>query len=442
MNDFMRDLRRWMDDNAQALQSLLGLLRLFTVPALIIAVAWVGGNVFESVDAQEFGNYIRSINPFFRRVPDFLIYLFHGRVVRYMVIPIVATFAVLLASANYVRDIYALPGMTHAFHYILNSLFGIRRPTIEISGGRIDQNDPDWELFFRIGGPGNVVVQPGNAVLFQKIHCISFTSVNQSYFLSPFETIGPVINLDDQDERLDDFAAQTLDGIRVRLRDIRFRYRILAQTIDQRVVRRSLDAPYPFDSNAIHQIPAQLIVSAEGLNHWHQTVALQVRNSLTGFVNQHTLDYLTAPRTSPDNPQEKLRQHLTSAAAAARLRDLGAELIWIDVGFIEMVDEEVNQERLNNWAVEWRANAGLLQAYSQAMRQGYAEVSQAEAEAAVIRQLVEGLGDIQPNTTPENLRTLFLLRSAQILDNLERHPYNNGDNGGLQPPRQEPQAPA
>src|SRR5215211_1242135 len=93
---------------------------------------------------------------------------------RYLFAPFGAFLLIFMNGAFYVQDIYHLPSLRRAAHYIFSSLFALFYPRVQIEGGRIDGQDPDEEtglheqhLLRAIGGPGFVRIQPGNAVAFR-----------------------------------------------------------------------------------------------------------------------------------------------------------------------------------------------------------------------------------------------------------------------------------
>ena len=94
---------------------------------------------------------------------------------RFYLISFTAFIAALIIGARYILDIYNLQRFRSAFSYLLRSLFAFQFPKIMLGFGyplmRVDagsiQADPDEDNLIRdIGGPGSVVVQPGNVVLF------------------------------------------------------------------------------------------------------------------------------------------------------------------------------------------------------------------------------------------------------------------------------------
>jgi hypothetical protein len=96
---------------------------------------------------------------------------------------------------------------------------------------------------------------------------------------------------------------------------------------------------------------------------------------------------------------------------------LGTELLWIDVGHIDIVDPGVDSGRLDLWATDWIGNASNIRADGEAVRQAYQELGRAEAQSEYIMSITNELKNIDMSGDPrENLRRILLVRTAQILD--------------------------
>ena len=339
-----------------------------------------------------------------------------GRYARYLILPFGAFMLVLLAAGRYVQDVYALRHFSHGMIYVINSLTGIFRPLLVIDKGKIQLREGEFNPIKEIGGPGYVVVQPGNAVLFRSLRRPSQVGLRHSVALSSFETIGEIVNLDDQHSFEPSLEAVTIDGIKVRLTDIQYRFRIISTR------PRTLEEPYPFDEDAVNRMAYNRAVTAKGLPDWRMAVHNLVKSALTDYVNSKTIDYLTAPREDGQDPRQDMRTNMTSPGVRQMLRNIGAELAWIDVGHIDIVMPEVDEERVRYWASDWVGSAEITRAYGEAKRQAYMEIGRAEAQAELIMSIASALEGME--NTPDagkNLQYLLLSRTAQILDALHEN---------------------
>ena len=398
----------------EELKSLFRLAVLLPLPILLFAV--LGDYYFEAVDSMAIARRVQETNIFFRIVPLWLLniftFLFNGQNVRYMIAPLTAIVVVIIAGAAYVQDIFMLDRYIDALHYVVASLFAIRYPKLEVDEGEKKIPDGEINLLDAIGGPGHVLIQPGHAVMFRHLREPSKVSITRPYFLLPFETIGQIANLDDQHGHLDELQTMTKDGILVTLRDIEFRFRILTD-----VYTKTLNAPYPYSEDSFRRMAYNMSVTDEGPKPWHSTVQGKLLGAITSYINSHEIDYLTAPKGENQDPRGNLRMELYNQQIKASLKMVGAELLWIDVGHFDINESMVDESRVHLWAEDWIGNAEATRAYGEATRLAYQELGRAEAQAEMIMSIAHALEDISTTeNTTENLRKVFLLRTAQILD--------------------------
>jgi hypothetical protein len=96
---------------------------------------------------------------------------------------------------------------------------------------------------------------------------------------------------------------------------------------------------------------------------------------------------------------------------------LGAELLWVDVGHIEIEDESVDELRTNLWSADLAGDAAEVRAYGDAIRQAYQELGRAEAQADLIMSIAGALSEANLGDNPkDNIRKILLARTAQLLN--------------------------
>jgi hypothetical protein len=341
----------------------------------------------------------------------FIIAFFITGLWRYLIAPVMAGLLAFMAAASYIRDIYELENFWQAFHYLFAAFFGIAYPHLSIFGGKeiIDENGVN--LLDAIGGPGFVFVSPGNAVLFEGQSAPTAICTDGSHFVPRFETIQPIA-LEDQYRELEGISAMTRDGFDVKIGRTRFRFRLLA---DREVERWK--KPYPYSMDAIYDMVYNRTVSEDGLGDWSSGVAGEIRRVISGYVNLHTLDHLTAPEESGANPRGELQRELHSPAVMDNLLRHGTELLWIDIGSFEIPNKQVEQQRLSTWQAEWMGNARLARSYGEAQRLAYQEIGRAEAQAEMLISIMHALSDVNLRSgTRQSLRDVILVRTAQLLE--------------------------
>jgi len=421
-----RNIRQRPTQNAAAMrQQLWGLARLIFIIVIPIWFSWRGAVRLEGVFPEQVLIHFLDRIPGLGLLPDrmiiWLAVILSPEGIRYLVMPIAATLAVFTYAAFFVKDVYALERFRDSLHYVFSSMTSVLWPKLEIRGGEKVLRKGVPNLLDQIGGPGYVIIQPGNAVLFRNLRQPSNISIRESYFMVPFETIGQIANLDDQQDDRDGITTMTRDGIKVTLKDVHFRYRIFPEMKYGRPIRRSLVDPYPYDEKAIWNMAYNLSVTADGLAPWRTAVGRATIGGITDFISFKTVDYLTAPREGGQDPRRELRFSLLQGEIKGALRGLGAELLWVDVGHIAIDEEEVDTQRADAWGAEWAGKAGIERAYGEAKRQAYQEMGRAEAQAELIMSISEVMKEVSEEDRPERTRQLFLTRVAQLLDSMAQN---------------------
>ena len=439
-----------MDSNwALRYQRITSILRLLFLIAFSLFFATMCTGWLEHVDVWSRAEQLRQNASLFPELPTwfwvFLVPLQRWQYLRYLVAPLGAFVFVFVSNAFYVRDIYHLPSLSRAFHYVFASLFAIFYPIVRVDGGLLDDEDPNDEndleeksLLRAIGGPGFVRIQPGNAVAFRDWGRVIGIEHNRLYFMRPFEMIARVVNLEDQHGHLDELSAITRDGIRLHLRSIDYRFSVLlpekgnkARPPDNKQagnqpISRDPDTPYPFSGSAIEAIAYSFSVSDRGLETWQEVVSRVVASAVDTYVSNHDLDYLTAPQQDGQNPRRELRVELFAPAVNGALRKAGAKLHWMDIGHFDIDDlkenaeqDPVDQTRTKFWATHWIGDAKTIRSYGEAKHLMYQELARAEAQAEMIMSITDALRDVSfgPDRA-ETLRQIFLARTAQILETL------------------------
>lgn len=409
-------------DRVANIQGLMGLFRIF-IPGLLLVlfISWFGGVYFHDVKPDEIAKGLRESRWIFKLFPfemlSFVSGAFSGPSLRYLLAPIAALICIFLAAGFYVKDVYALSQLRLGIRYVFSSMTALFYRRLVIDGGEKKIKKGETNLLEAIGGPGYVIIQPGNAVLFRKLIQPSNIILSGSYFMEPFETVGQVVSLDDMQDDRDGVTAMTRDGIRVTVKDIHFRYRIFPEIKNGRPVRRSLSAPYPYAERAMWNMAYNLAVEDRGLESWRQAVGRAVTGGITDFISSKSIDYLTAPRTLDSDPRREIRFNLFNGGVRIGLRNLGGELLWVDIGHFAIDEDLVDDQRTEYWAADWIGNANVIRAYGDAKRVIYQDMGRAEAQAELVMGITDALRETDLGTNPAlNLRKALLTKTAEILD--------------------------
>ena len=341
----------------------------------------------------------------------FVISFFVPSLGRYLIAPFFAGLLVFLAGMRYIHDIYELEKLRHAFRYLFASFFGFFYPKLSISGGKNSLKKGDVNMLDVIGGPGNVYVQPGNAVLFEGQAAPAAIYPDGCHFVPRFERIQPIA-LEDQYGELEGVSAMTRDGIDVRIGRTRFRFRLLA---DREAGLRK--KPYPYSEGAIYNMLYNRTVSEDGPGDWSSGVASELRKVVIAYINHNTLDHLTAPEATGADPRGDIKHQVFSPEITRKLHSRGTELLSIDIGSFEIPNKQVDKQRLNTWQAKWMGDARLNRSYGEAQHLAYQEIGRAEAQAEMLISIVHALSDVDLHrSTRQSLRDMILVRTAQLIE--------------------------
>jgi hypothetical protein len=340
---------------------------------------------------------------------------------RFALVPLSAFTIAMLVGAHYVQDIYELESYWVGMRYLLACIFGIGYPRLQIDNGRKMVKPDEVNTLATIGGPGYVMIRPGNAVLFEQLTHPSNVLAAGWHFISRFESIKEIVDLNDQHGYIEKATAMTKDGILVNVHDVHYRYRLWGSRKEGGGTGRSPENPYPFSVQSIYSQVYNRAVRGDGLTTWNSAVQLVVEGAILDFIRGNQVDMVTAPDSSSEDPRQKIRQKLLSAETRARLKDIGAELIWFDTGHFSL-EKPIEDQRIETWGAEWVGDAKVIQAYGSSQRQVFQELGRAEAQAELLMSIIHSLEslNLQEDQKNQAVTNMFLIRTAQVLESMSK----------------------
>jgi hypothetical protein len=377
----------------------------------LIGAAVVLGYFFEMLAP------IVSVGPWATIQPPGLFDFLVLRSWRYLLAPVAALVVALLAGGRFVQDIYDLKSYSAGLKYLIASLFGYDYPYLTVSGGKKEIEEGEVNLLDVIGGPGYVQIDPGTVVLFERLRGPSAVRAGGTHFISRFERIKEIVSLEDQTGEFKEITAITRDGIDVTVRDVKYHYRLITGRRGGAEAGRPVDNPYPFSVGAVYNMAYNRSVSSYGLTPWKRTVEQTIETTIREAIAAQTFDHLTSPNYRENDPREEIKRSLRSRKTRNDLKNLGAELIWIDIGFFDNSLGE--KQRLDALEARWAGSSRVERASLEARRVYYEEIGRAQAQADMLVSIIESLEDLGVSEdSTENLRNIFLARTAQVLDTL------------------------
>lgn len=400
-------------------------VRLLGVLALI-GLAMVLGYFFEM-----FVPYV-SIGPWAEiHAPDVIDFIIL-RAWRYALVPVAALTVAVMAGGRFVQDIYDLKKYEDGLKYLLSSLFGYEYPLLVISEGKKQVKEGESNLIDVIGGPGYVQVDPGTVVLLERLQGPSSVMSGGLHFMTRFENIKEIVSLEDQTGEFKEIKSVTRDGIEVAVREVRYRYRLITGRREGAVAGRPVDNPYPFSVGAVYNMAYNRSVSSYGLTPWKKAVEMVIDAAIGDYIAVHTFDELTAPNYEEKDPRAEIKRNLFSRKARNDLKNVGVELIWIDIGYFD--NSQGEKQRLDALEEQWLGNSRVERATAEARRLYYQEIGRAQAQADMLVNIIESLEDLDVSAdSAENLRNIFLARTAQVLETLATSMKNQDQTNDSEP---------
>src|SRR5512145_31276 len=103
---------------------------------------------------------------------------------------------------------------------------------------------------------------------------------------------------------------------------------------------------------------------------------------------------------SPDpgsNPREEIRKAIMASNVRGTLPNIGAHLIWIDIGYFT-VDDPVEEQNILTWGAKWDGEANLFRARGEAARQAVIEQARADAQADLLIKVADAMSELDTDT--------------------------------------------
>jgi hypothetical protein len=354
---------------------------------------------------------------------------------RYVCLPPIVLVILLAVGSRYEQLGYQIESFWAALNDLMANLGLGSYPTLVVSDGKAQIKADEDNLVARIGGPGFVVVQPGNAALVESLDGRLRVLGPGRHFLNRLQTLKEFVGLEEREASIDKLSATTKDGIEVQVRDIRYRYRLASEKSPQDGPARSMQDPYPFSEDAVIQMTYNRTVTVDGLASWHFGVNRIVDTVITDYIRENYVDHLTAPSAQGDDPRGEIYRKFNSEHVQHQFKCNGADLLWIGIGHFEIPAKQVVEQRVTSWQAKWIGNANVVRAFGESQRMAYQELGRAEAEAEMLMSIVHALEDVgaQQGDSRQKIRAIYLARIAQLLEAMGKQYLPSQENT---PPRQ------
>ncbi len=143
-------------------------------------------------------------------------------------------------------------------------------------------------------------------------------------------------------------------------------------------------------------------------------------SSIIDYINSHRFDDITSPTWGVDpHPRLEIWNNIhTREDLQERFRNLGMELLWVDIGHFD-VSDDIWRWRVRTWGANWAGTALLQRSRGRVRRLTYDRLARAEGRADALELIINQLNDARlSGTSADNLRNLVFLYTAEILNEL------------------------
>lgn len=350
-------------------------------------------------------------------VPLTFLWPFSG--LEFVILPIGALWIAILFTAQYVRSINRFTSYSEAVHYTFSCLFGLFLPTIIIREAAIDLDESGRSWLADGKGPGYVVVQPGSAILLERINSPSRVISIGRHYVTRFERIKQIIDLRDQHLPIDEEVTITKDRITVKIKKAYIRYRVASSSREEVQSKDNPASPFPYSVEAIRKLTYNRSVTEKGVTEWDTAVKFTAFGAITDYINENNYDRLFMPKGQHEDPRKEIIKRVNSPEVRNRLKNIGTKLAWFDIGYIGLSEENGDIQTIMPWQANWTGKTAITRASGEAQRLAYQELGRAEAQAEMLKSIVNMLNDIQVSeNSTENIRNVVLARTAQLLESM------------------------
>lgn len=186
--------------------------------------------------------------------------------------------------------------------------------------------------------------------------------------------------------------------------------------------------PYPFEPDNVYLAGyAETLLIDDHIDNW-ETLPLKLTEAvLRDIVSKKTLDRLLYPSNPELRPHEIVKERM-DRQSKVELAKWGIDLVSTRLGALQ-APNQVTQQRIEYWQTHWRQHHRAKDVSDEAASLVEIEVGRAQAKAAAIKRILEGVRDGQQLLTSGNTDDVVALR---LVDAMARVTQQSTPNRGTQ----------
>lgn len=386
------------------------------LPLVMFLLYWVFARSLERVDWQPMlSAWWQNTLPLLP-LPNVVVAvfeLFHPRVLRHLIIPVLGWYLAFNAAVSLVQTLYDLPDKESARSLLsrLQTRGTSQVKPLAVSSRTLAEAREKSELL-RVGGPGRIAVTAGDVAVTElngRFHRILGPG---SHMLDRLEFVHAILDLRQQERTAADVPLVTRDGIEVSA-DVTITFRL---EMGEELPSKS--NPYPYDEEAVRLAAFNETILADGVvSTWDNAPLNSVKTNLTKIVANYQLDELLHTRQN-DDPFQAIRNDLVYQVRPFLINQ-GIELLSLHISRLNL-PANVSAQYIQYWQTHWETQIHLQKADGEAMALEEVEIARAEAEMTMIQAIVEGVQRARRISSANNMHEIIALRLVETLEKMAK----------------------
>jgi hypothetical protein len=347
---------------------------------------------------------------------------FWPAILRNMLPSLFAMFAAYWLAARFLKEFYDLESLREAALFLWRWRFGQVRfsPYQRIQQGKIDKGEDG--ILARVGGPGHLVIHHDSEAVLSRAGQITRLEGPKFPALESFEKVYRVVDLQPK-RAARKVTALTREGIPISC-EVDIRYQIRHEWNEKGTPKR------PFPASRRHVLRAATstwkcdpFISESGELDWEARLTFAPLGILRSIFARYSLDQLIQPMGWEGD--ELLYREEIGKALLERLHasagGLGAEVLGVHLGDIEIRDDGVTKQWLEAWRAKWESQLAQRRAEGEAEATEQVGTARAQAQAEIVVNLTQSLQALASSSGALQSR-LGLLRVVAILRHMAHDP--------------------
>jgi regulator of protease activity HflC (stomatin/prohibitin superfamily) len=348
----------------------------------------------------------------------FIIELFHFRVLRHFLPLAAGAYLAYRAAVGMMKTLYDLPEDDDAIRFLRRlraaSPAGVKAVALKSDTLAADRAK---SVVLRVGGPVNVMVAVGNAVVTELNGRFKQVLGAGMHTLERFETVHSILDLRPQERTATDVLLLTRDGLEITA-DLTISFRIEREGVP------SVETPFPFAAEAVRKAAYYARVHPEHVDTWQAVPLNEAKSALYAIIAELNLDDILDPDTPGTDPEHTIQKRL-KAELETELKPIGLELVAVHVNRLALPQPVVDQV-IDYWQTHWETERSLITAEGEAEALEAIDLARTEAEIGMIQAIAQGIKLAREQSSTGNMRDVLALRLIEVLERMALHSQEAG----------------